>query len=236
MLEISNEQKNIWIDYQTLIAKSIIQVDMFNDITLVGGLDISFDRVIENKACAYITIYDIQTKTIVYEDHEICHLDIPYVSGFLGLREVPVYKILLNRVKINKPNLYPHIVMVDGYGILHHRGAGSASQLGYELNLPTIGVGKTFLCLDDLYNLKKELKLKFKTECTSKGDYLLLKGDSGKIYGAAIKTTNDSTNPLYVSIGHKISLQTAMNVVLKCCNYRIPEPIRNSDIKSKLYF
>nr|WBF71132.1 endonuclease V [Megavirus caiporensis] len=236
MLEISNEQKNMWINYQTQIAKSITQVDMIDVITLIGGLDISFNRAVENKACAYITIYDIQTNTIVYEDHEICYLDVPYVSGFLGFREVPVYKILLDRIKTNKPNVYPHIVMVDGYGILHHRGAGSASQLGYELNLPTIGVGKTFLYLDDLHFLKKELKNKFQIECVIKGDYLLLEGDSGKIYGAAIKTTLDSTNPLYVSIGHKISLETAINIVLKCCNYRVPEPIRNSDIKSKLYF
>ena len=50
-----------------------------------------------------------------------------------------------------------------------------------------------------------------------------------------MKTSIEATRPIYVSIGHKISLDTARKIVLKLCIYKIPEPIRNSDIKSKLY-
>jgi deoxyinosine 3'endonuclease (endonuclease V) len=69
-----------------------------------------------------------------------------------------------------------------------------------------------------------------------KGDYIELKGDSGTIWGVALKSCESSEKPIYVTIGHKINLDTAKNIVLKTCLYKIPEPIRNSDIKSKLYF
>ena len=52
---------------------------------------------------------------------------------------------------------------------------------------------------------------------------------------ATLKTNNQVINPLYVSVGHKISLESAKSIVLACCTYKNPEPIRNSDIKSKLY-
>jgi len=61
-----------------------------------------------------------------------------------------------------------------------------------------------------------------------------LKGDSGVIHGKAIST--NETRPIFVSVGHKISLNTAVEIVKKCSKYRIPEPIRLADIRSKLYF
>ncbi|BCS83561.1 endonuclease V [Cotonvirus japonicus] len=239
---MSIDYKNEWIDYQTSISKLIIKHDELpEEYWLIGGLDISFHKFIKDKACGYITIYDLKNKKIVYEDHELIELTIPYESGFLGFREIPVYKKLLDRLKNDNPNLYPHIIMIDGFGILHPRGVGSASQLGYELNIPTIGIGKTLLCLDGLN--EKNVKSKFKFECKKQGDYILLQGISGIEYGAAlysskkeIKSINDVCNPIYITIGHKISLITAIKIVLECSNFRIPEPIRNSDIKSKLYF
>jgi deoxyinosine 3'endonuclease (endonuclease V) len=68
------------------------------------------------------------------------------------------------------------------------------------------------------------------------GDYVELVGKSNTIWGLALKSSEKTQNPIYVSIGHKISLETAKNLVLKTCLFKNPEPIRNSDIKSKLYF
>ena len=122
--------------------------------------------------------------------------------------------------------------MIDGFGILHYREFGSASQIGYETNLPCIGVAKTLLMIDNLD--ERETKKQFRDKCKNIGDYLELTGTNGKIYGVALKSS-DVENPLYVSIGHKISLETAIKIVKETCIYRIPEPLRNSDIKSKLY-
>ena len=124
-------------------------------------------------------------------------------------------------------------MFVDGFGILHPREFGSASDIGVKLNIPTVGIAKTLFCIHGLN--EKVVKSEFKTKCKIKGDFFHLVGSNGKLYGAALKTSNDMTNPLYISIGHKISLQTAIHLVLLTCEFKNPEPIRNSDIKSKLY-
>ena len=225
-----------WSKYQIENSKKVITKDTFdvNNIKYVGGVDISFNKKDPSISCAYLTIVNFNTNDIVYEDHETVKLTIEYVSGFLGFREVPVFKTLLDRLKQKKPELYPDVIMVDGFGILHPRGFGSATHLGYELDIPTIGVGKTLITIDGMD--EKVIKNDFKVECKNKGDYIELVGKSGKLYGCAVKGSHDTTNPIYVSLGHKISLGTAVSIVLKTCKFRIPEPIRNSDIKSKLYF
>jgi endonuclease V len=91
----------------------------------------------------------------MYEDYHLCYMTIPYTSGFLGFREIPEYKTLLEKIK-DKP-FYPDILMVDGFG--------SASHLGFKLYIPTIGISKTLLCIDGLneHNIKKNLKKMFYT-------------------------------------------------------------------------
>lgn len=224
-----------WEKYQIEKSAKVITDDVIDikDVKYIGGLDISFDKIDDSKGCAYITIYDIIKKEIVYEDHIICTLTVPYVSGFLGFRETFEYINLLNKVKSNKPEFYPQVLMIDGFGILHYRGFGSASHLGYIADIPTIGVAKTLLHVDKLNEI--DIKNKFRLICKDVGNYIELIGDSGKIYGVGFKSAKDALNPLYVSVGHKISLKSAIELVSKTCTYRIPEPIRNSDIKSKLF-
>lgn len=224
-----------WENFQIEKSTEIITTDVIDPIHIkyVGGLDISFDKSNNSKGCAYISIYDMIKKQIVYEDHILCTLTVPYVSGFLGFRETPIYLNLLNKLKTEKPEFYPDVLMIDGFGILHHRKFGSASHVGYIADIPTIGVAKTLLHIDGLN--EKTIKSKFKLNCIEIGNYVELIGDSGTIYGAGVKCTKNILNPIYVSIGHKISLKTAIDLVLKTCIYRIPEPIRISDIKSKLF-
>lgn len=226
--------------YQIENKNKIIKYDDFNfsEIQYVAGLDISFDKNNDANACAYITIVDLSLQKIIYEDYLMCQneilpqnygMNMPYKSGFLGFREIPYYKILLEKIK-DEP-FFPQILMVDGFGILHYHEFGSASHLGYELNIPTIGVGKKILCHDGLD--KQVINNLFLNKCKSKGDYIELIGLTGKIYGAALKSSDDTTTPIFVSIGHRISLETAIKIVIDCCLHKIPEPIRNSDIKSR---
>jgi deoxyinosine 3'endonuclease (endonuclease V) len=217
--------------YQLTHKNFIIKHDTFhiNNIRYIGGLDISFDKKNTINACAYLTIFDLQTQQNIYEDYHLCHMTIPYIPGFLGFREVPEYKILLSKIK-DKP-FYPDVLMIDGFGILHHREFGSASHLGIELDIPTIGVAKTLLCIDGLN--EHIIKQKFREKCENMGDYIELRGTSNRLWGLALKSGEKTQNPIYISIGHKISLETARKLVLQTCLFKNPEPIRNSDIKSK---
>lgn len=217
--------------YQLTHKNFIIRHDTFhiNDIRYIGGLDISFDKKNNINACAYLTIYDLQTQQNIYEDYHLCHMTIPYTPGFLGFREVPEYKILLSKIK-DKP-FYPDVLMIDGFGILHHREFGSASHLGLELDIPTIGVAKTLLCIDGLN--EHVIKQEFREKCKKMGDYIELRGASNILWGLALKSGEKTQNPIYVSIGHKISIETARKLVLQTCLFKNPEPIRNSDIKSR---
>lgn len=223
-----------YIASQQYNASRVIKTDIVDkaSIRYVAGLDISFDKNNTNYACAYITICDIVTNSIVYENYNLCKMITPYVSGCLGMREVPEYIKLLNEIS-TKP-YYPQLIMVDGFGILHPRDYGSASELGDIVNIPTIGVAKTLMCIDgmDEHVIKKE----FRDKCKKKGDVIMLTGESGKIYGAALKSSDNSNTPIYVSIGYGCSLETSIEFANKLSIYKIPEPIRNSDIKSKLHF
>lgn len=223
-----------YIKFQQINSKFIIKSDIFkkDDIRFIGGFDISCDLKNPDSACAFLSIFDLETKSIVHEEQHTSLIELPYVSGCLGLREVRHYLTLLDKIK-GKP-FYPNILMVDGFGILHQRQYGSASELGHISFIPSIGVGKTLLHIDGFK--EKSVKKEFAKRCKNKGDYIPLVGDSGIVYGAALKSSDNASNPLYVSIGHGISLETSIEFVLTTSLYRIPEPIRNSDIKSKLAF
>lgn len=225
-----------WIKYQEDNSKNIITTNCFNEklIKYIGGLDISFHKTDNDIACGYLTVMEYKTNKIVYEDYKVIKLTIPYISGFLAFREIPVYVELLDKLKKLKPEYYPDVIMIDGCGILHPRLFGSASHLGLVKNIPSIGISKTLMCIDGLD--ERTIKNKFRNECKNVGEYMELIGTSGKCYGVAFKSTNDNINPIYISIGHQISLNTAIDITLTACVYRIPEPIRNSDIKSKLHF
>lgn len=222
-----------WIQYQESGAKQVITQDTmhFDTIRYVGGLDISFDKTDNSRGCAYLSILDLKSGQIVYETYQICQLSIPYVSGFLGFREIPIYKTLIANAQSN--GWTPNIIMVDGTGLLHDRKFGCACHLGVEIDIPTIGVSKTLLCVDGLN--EKVIKDQFRASCQKKTDSIELVGQSGFVYGLALKTSDKAANPLYVSVGHKVSLSTAKTLVLATCTYKNPEPIRNSDIKSKLH-
>lgn len=120
---------------------------------------------------------------------------------------------------------------------MHPRQFGIASHLGVLSNIPTIGIAKTFLMiLDDLDSLS-QVKKKYKKELLKKGDRMdLIGNNSGIIYGTALRTSDSAPNPVFVSQGHKVSLETSVKIVLATCpKYRIPEPIRAADLESRAY-
>ncbi|KAM5165022.1 endonuclease V [Mantella aurantiaca] len=123
------------------------------------------------------------------------------------------------------------MVMHPVYSISPCPGFGVACHLGILTDLPTIGVAKNLLQVDGLENNEAHKEQAKKLE--NGGDFFHLRGSSGQILGTALKSVQKSSKPIYVSVGHKISLETAVRLVHSCCKYRVPEPTRQADIRSR---
>ncbi|XP_032769276.1 endonuclease V isoform X3 [Rattus rattus] len=175
----------------------------------------------------------VALERVVYEDSRMVGLKAPYVSGFLAFREVPFLVELVQRLQEKEPDLMPQVLLVDGNGVLHQRGFGVACHLGVLTELPCVGVAKKLLQVEGLENNashKEKIVL-----LQAGGDTFPLIGNSGTVLGMALKSHDHSTKPLYVSVGHRISLEVAVRLTHRCCRFRIPEPIRQADIRSREY-
>lgn len=132
----------------------------------------------------------------------------PYIPGLLSFRECPLILAACKKLEST-----PDLFLVDGQGIAHPRRLGLASHLGLFLDVPTIGCAKSILCGE--HGCVGE-------EVGASAELV----DSGEVIGAALRT-RAGVKPIYVSIGHKIALASALYWVIKCCRgYRVPEPTR----------
>jgi deoxyribonuclease V len=132
----------------------------------------------------------------------------PYVPGLLAFRELPA---LLEAIAMLKRA--PDVIIVDGHGYAHPRRFGITCHLGVLLDVPTIGCAKSILVGDAD---PPENHIGASTPLIHKGD----------VVGSALRSKLN-TKPLFVSIGHRVSLQSACALVLNCCRgYRLPEPTR----------
>lgn len=129
-----------------------------------------------------------------------------YEHGFLAFRELPVVLDVLANV-----DEVPDVIIYDGNGTLHPRGFGAACHLGVLLDIPVIGVSKNV----SAYRPFSEVV---------RGETRILEEGNG-----ALLVTRDGTNPVCVSPGHKVDLDSAVRLVLGLSKTRIPEPIRLAD-------
>ncbi|KAM9317007.1 endonuclease V [Gastrophryne carolinensis] len=207
------------------------KTDDFSGLERVGGVDLSYIKGDDTCACASLVILSYPALEVVYEDCHMVTLDAPYVAGFLAFREAPSLMDAVKKLQEKHSDLMPQVLLVDGNGILHHRGFGVACHLGILTDLPTIGVAKNLLQVDGLEN--NEAHKEQAKQLQNGGDFFHLLGSSGNILGAALKSCTKSSKPIYVSVGHKISLEAAVRLVHSCCKYRVPEPTRQADIRSR---
>ena len=173
----------------------------------IAGLDISAGKG-EGMATSAVVVLEYPELREVETKVARGRLDFPYIPGLLSFRESP-----LTLAACQKLTVTPDLILVDGQGIAHPRRLGLASHLGLFLNTPTIGCAKSILCGN--HELLGD----------EPGSYAEMV-DRGEIIGAALRTKL-GVKPVYISIGHKVDLQTAIYWVLECCRgYRIPEPAR----------
>ncbi|MDX1920955.1 MAG: deoxyribonuclease V [Candidatus Caenarcaniphilales bacterium] len=199
---------------QKLLAERVIQEDRFEEIKFIGGVDSSNNpRDPENLVYTTIVCLELPTLKMNEKSGHTEKANFPYVPGFLAFREVPALVQAFEKIK-QKPDL----IFVDGHGISHPRGLGIASHLGVILDCPTIGIAKKIL----VGKAEEELD-------PNAGDTVPLVWE-GKTIGATLRT-KAKTQPVYVSVGHKISLETAIKWTKKCLTgYRLPEPTRQAHL------
>jgi deoxyribonuclease V len=188
---------------QKRLAKRVIRKDRLpKEIRFVAGVDVAY---IERVSVGVATALDCDSLTLV--ESQVVHVktQFPYIPTLLSLREIPP---TLSAVR--KLETQPDVFLVDGQGIAHPCRLGFASHLGLIMDKPTIGVAKSILC-GKVENM------------TGEGWAPLI--DKGEIVGAAV-VTKPGRKPLYVSVGHKVSLERAVEIVKHCIKTRrIPEPI-----------
>jgi len=122
------------------------------------------------------------------------------------------------------------LLTIAGSGVLHPRGIGLASHLGLLCNIPTVGCAKTFLNVDGLQ--AQMVKQKAQQIIGSGPGHAFLQGKSGRVWGAAFLPSGVK-NPIYISAGHMVSLESAISIVRACCLHRIPEPVWQANILSR---
>ncbi|XP_035198213.1 endonuclease V isoform X1 [Oxyura jamaicensis] len=229
-----------WAREQARLKGGVVEEDTeewqkepsFAGLERVGGVDLSYIKGDDSRACASLVVLSYPGLEVLYEDCQMVAVSAPYVAGFLAFREVPFLVEAVQRVQQEEPRLKPQVLLVDGNGLLHHRGFGVACHLGVLTDLPCIGVAKNLLQVDGL--ARDELHREQIRSLQRGGDTFPLTGTSGSVLGMALRSCN-SSKPLYISVGHRVCLDTAVRLVQTCCRYRIPEPIRQADIRSREY-
>jgi len=180
-------------------------------IETIAGADISYSKGSDTFFAA-VVVLDFPTMTIIERASSSGTIAFPYIPGLLTFREGPV---LLDAFR--KLSLSPDIVIFDGQGIAHPRRMGLASHMGLFLETPSIGCGKT------------RLVGSYEEPGNTPGDYSHLTHD-GEIIGAVLRTKSN-VNPVFVSQGHMIGLERAVEITLSSCRgYRLPEPTRTAHL------
>lgn len=185
----------------------VVRSSSLKKVSLVAGVDIGFENQgkITRAAIAALSFPELQLveKIIIRTKTTF-----PYIPGYLSFREVPAALQAFAKLK----NI-PDLVLCDGQGIAHPRRFGLACHLGLWIQLPTIGVAKSRLIGT------------YKEPGSRKGSWEPLT-DKGQQIGAVLRT-RDNVSPVYVSIGHKVDLPTAIQFTLDCTTrYRLPETTR----------
>lgn len=176
----------------------------------VAGVDVEYDATSDMIAGAVVVI-DSHNFDVVEVTTHVMKATFPYIPGLFSFREMPPLVEAFNKL-----TLRPDVIVCDGQGLAHPRRFGLACHLGVELDIPTIGCGKTRLIGE--YD-----------RALGQRGYMTNLIDNDEVVGVAL-TTQTGVNPVFVSIGHMVSLPTACAIVLQMAQrFRLPETTRLAD-------
>jgi deoxyribonuclease V len=193
---------------QLRLSKQVVHEDTLpKTINYVAGVDVAYTQGISIGAVA---VLDFASLSLVESQVVRLKTRFPYIPTLLSFREIPpAYSA------IKKLQTQPDVFLVEGQGFAHPYRLGFATHLALAIDAPTIGVAKNLLC--------------GKVEPVGEHGWAPLT-DREEVIGAEV-VTKLGTKPIYVSVGHRVSLKRAIDIVRSCArNYRIPEPIRRAHI------
>jgi deoxyribonuclease V len=196
------------IELQREIAKKVIAEDtLHKEIEYICGIDVSYKMNAAYCSAAIIKKNTLELIESVDSKSVVRH---PYISGLFILRES---KPILTTLKSLKYHF--DLLLIDGHGLLHPRKCGLASYIGVLIDKPTIGVAKSLLC----GSIMEDQSIEY----------------DGTVLGFTIK--KEGKKQIYVSVGHKISLTTAIQIIKRLIKKEewVPEPLRIADLNSKNY-
>jgi deoxyribonuclease V len=177
------------------------------EVRYVAGADVSTQ---DGMAYATVVVLDFPGLSVVEAQGFEAPLEFPYVPGLLSFREMPSLLGALEKVETAVD-----VVVLDAQGLAHPRRIGLASHVGLFLDVPTVGCAKTVLVG------------KFEEPRMEKGNATDMV-HRGEVVGRAVRT-RDGVSPVYVSVGNRVDLESAVELVLACCTkYRLPEPTRQA--------
>ena len=194
-------------EIQARLRDQVVRETTLGPVQRVAGVDVGFeDRGKTTRAA--VVVLDFPALTLQEQTISRTPTRFPYVPGYLSFRELPGIMHALRQLRT-----MPDLILCDGQGIAHPRRFGLACHLGVITGLPTIGVAKSRLIGT------------YDEPGFSKGDWQPLI-DKQETIGAVLRTRNN-VRPLFVSIGHRVNLETAIDYVLHCTTrYRLPETTR----------
>ncbi|MEO1691879.1 MAG: deoxyribonuclease V [Cyanobacteria bacterium J06631_6] len=195
---------------QEQLRPQVIKSDRLEEVKYVAGVDIGFENnyAISKSAIAILTYPELE---LVEQAIARIPTAFPYVPGYLSFREIPAILAAFPQLKTT-----PDLILCDGQGYAHPRRLGLACHLGILLDIPTIGVAKS------LFIGKHE------SVPLEKGSWQPLI-DKEETIGVVLRSRTN-VKPIYISVGHKISLPTAIDYVMGCLTkYRLPETTRWAD-------
>jgi deoxyribonuclease V len=192
---------------QIRLARRVRLTGIKKEPRVVAGLDCAFSKD-DKKIFAAVVVIKLSDFEVIETATAARKLTFPYIPGLLSFREAPVCIDAIEKLKAK-----PDVFIVDGHGVAHPRRFGIASHIGVLVDKPTVGCAKSRL-IGDYDELGR-----------SKGSYSKLL-DKGDVIGAVVRTRAD-VKPVYVSVGHKCTLDDAIRIVLDCTTrFRLPEPSR----------
>ena len=194
-------------EVQEKLRSQVIREDALGAVRYVAGVDVGFEDKGRTTRAA-VAVLEFPGLALHHQAVSRSSTRFPYIPGYLSFRELPAVLQALDRLTVT-----PDLLLCDGQGLAHQRRFGLACHLGVLTDIPSIGVAKSRL-IGTHDEPPKE-----------KGQWVPLT-DKGETIGAVLCTRN-KVSPVYISLGHRISLPTAIDYVLACTTrFRLPETTR----------
>lgn len=200
---------------QNELRSRVVRAGSPKPLRLIAGADVSYAKRAVTMYAA-VVVFEWPSGEVVEEVTAQRPAEFPYIPGLLSFREMPALLAAFEKLRARLD-----VIIYDGHGVAHPRGFGIASHLGVLLDVPAIGCAK------------KRLVGEYAEPGLEKGSREPLRLD-GKTIGTVLRTRTN-VKPVFVSVGHRIGLRSAVTLVLQTATrYRLPEPTRLAHLLSNI--